>query len=49
MDHSKTAALFFAICGFYQMLVWAIQKHKNYRKEFADYPKQRRAMVPFVV
>jgi len=41
-------ALFFSICGFYQMTVWAISKHKNYRKEFKEYPK-RKAIVPFLI
>ena len=30
------------------MVVWAIKKHKNYRKEFGkEYPK-RKVLVPFV-
>ncbi|CAH1391709.1 unnamed protein product [Nezara viridula] len=39
----------FAAAGLYQMSVWAIGKHKNYRKEFPDYPKNRKAILPFVL
>ncbi|XP_026684036.1 very-long-chain enoyl-CoA reductase [Diaphorina citri] len=42
-------ALLFASAGMYQMTVWALGKHKNYKKEFPDYPKQRKAIVPFVI
>jgi len=32
-----------------QMTLWAVKKHKNYRKEFgAQYPRQRKIMYPFV-
>ncbi|KAI7868609.1 3-oxo-5-alpha-steroid 4-dehydrogenase-domain-containing protein [Spinellus fusiger] len=31
-----------------QMYVWAIKKHKNYRKEFSDYPRNRKSMFPFI-
>lgn len=39
----------FAAAGFYQMAVWAIGKHRNYKKEFPDYPKGRKAIIPFVL
>ncbi|KAI9136359.1 3-oxo-5-alpha-steroid 4-dehydrogenase-domain-containing protein [Paraphysoderma sedebokerense] len=42
------AALFFTAVAFAQMYVWAVKKHKNYRKDFKDYPKDRKAMVPFL-
>jgi very-long-chain enoyl-CoA reductase len=42
-------AFLFAIAGMYQMTVWAIGKHKNYKKEFKDYPKQRKAVIPFIL
>lgn len=42
-------ALIFTFAGFYQMLMWALGKHRNYKKEFKDYPKQRKAIIPFVV
>ena len=43
------SAALFAFAGMYQMSVWALGKHRNYKKEFADYPKQRKAIVPFVL
>lgn len=43
------AALLFTLAGFYQMAVWALQKHKNYKKDFPDYPRQRKAIVPFLL
>lgn len=42
-------ALLFAFAGAYQMTVWAMGKHRNYRKEFKDYPKGRRAIFPFIL
>lgn len=39
----------FTIAGFYQMTVWALGKHKNYKKEFSDYPKNRKSIVPFII
>ncbi|CAH3175291.1 unnamed protein product [Porites lobata] len=48
MTQTLTAVLF-TLFGFYQMTVWAIGKHRNYRKEFKDYPKGRKAIVPFLL
>ncbi|XP_073228020.1 probable very-long-chain enoyl-CoA reductase art-1 [Porites lutea] len=48
MTQTLTAVLF-TLFGFYQMAVWAIGKHRNYRKEFEDYPKGRKAIVPFLL
>lgn len=42
-------AYLFAFAGAFQMTVWALGKHRNYRKEFKDYPKGRRAIFPFVL
>lgn len=43
-------AILFTIAGALQMTVWAQQKHRAYKKEFADkYPKQRKAIIPFVI
>ncbi|GBP75292.1 Probable very-long-chain enoyl-CoA reductase art-1 [Eumeta japonica] len=39
----------FAAAGFYQMAIWAIGKHRNYKKEFVNYPKGRKAILPFVL
>jgi hypothetical protein len=41
------AALFLAF-SVGQMYVWAIKKHKLYRREFPNYPKNRKAMFPFL-
>ncbi|XP_071800066.1 probable very-long-chain enoyl-CoA reductase art-1 [Asterias amurensis] len=42
-------ALLFTIAGFYQMSVWALGKHRNYKKEFASYPRGRKSIVPFLL
>lgn len=47
LTFSPAAALFAAV-GFAQMAAWAAKKHRNYRKEFSDYPRKRKAMVPFL-
>lgn len=39
----------FALAGMYQMTLWAIGKHKNYVKEFSSYPKERKAILPFIL
>ncbi|KAK9499377.1 hypothetical protein O3M35_002425 [Rhynocoris fuscipes] len=39
----------FAIAGLYQMSVWALGKHRNYKKEFPAYPKGRKAILPFIL
>jgi len=30
------------------MTMWALGKHRNYRKEFKDYPR-RKAVIPFLL
>jgi very-long-chain enoyl-CoA reductase len=42
-------AFLFALAGGYQMTVWALGKHRNYKKEFKDYPKRRKAIIPFIL
>ncbi|KAL0279637.1 UNVERIFIED_CONTAM: hypothetical protein PYX00_001147 [Menopon gallinae] len=39
----------FALAGMYQMTVWALGKHRNYQKEFSNYPKNRKASIPFIL
>jgi len=39
----------FAGAGFFQMAIWALGKHKNYKKEFPNYPKGRTAIIPFLI
>ncbi|TID30692.1 hypothetical protein CANINC_000608 [Pichia inconspicua] len=39
----------FLVVGSATMMVWAKQKHAKYRKTFGDkYPKNRKAMIPFI-
>ena len=42
-------AYIFLAFSFYQMTDWALKKHARYIKEFPDYPKNRKAIVPFVI
>ncbi|KAF9113843.1 3-oxo-5a-steroid 4- dehydrogenase [Mortierella sp. AM989] len=44
---SWSAHLFFVI-AVGQMYLWAVKKHKGYRKEFPDYPRGRKAMFPLM-
>ncbi|KAJ8926832.1 hypothetical protein NQ314_020682 [Rhamnusium bicolor] len=46
---SCVPAALFTIAGFYQMTVWALAKHRNYLKEFPDYPKERKAIIPYIL
>ncbi|KAH9481823.1 Putative enoyl reductase [Psilocybe cubensis] len=41
---------FFTVVSFYTMAIWAIKKHKNYKKEFGkEYPRNRKAIIPFIL
>jgi very-long-chain enoyl-CoA reductase len=42
------AAMAFFVFSTVQMYIWAVKKHKNYKIEFSQYPKTRRAMIPFL-
>lgn len=42
-------AALFTFAGMYQMTIWALGKHRNYKKEFSNYPKERKAILPFVI
>ncbi|BFY99766.1 hypothetical protein BsWGS_02804 [Bradybaena similaris] len=48
MTQSLPAALF-CVAGLYQMTVWAKAKHQNYIKEFKNYPRSRKAIIPFLL
>jgi len=39
----------FTVAGFFQMAIWALGKHRNYKKEFPNYPRRRKAIVPFLL
>lgn len=44
------SAYVFTAIGFGQMYVWAVQKHRRYKREFGDrYPRNRKVMVPFLL
>lgn len=46
----SVAAWLFTIVAFYTMAIWAIKKHKNYKREFgSSYPRGRKAIIPFVL
>ncbi|KAG7789313.1 hypothetical protein KL945_001861 [Ogataea haglerorum] len=48
MINNWSCYLFFII-GTLTMMNWAKQKHRNYKKTFGDkYPKNRKAMIPFI-
>jgi len=48
MSGSWAAWLFWAVSTA-QMMSWAAKKHRAYKKEFGkDYPRQRKAMIPFL-
>jgi very-long-chain enoyl-CoA reductase len=45
---TRVAGLF-TVVAVGQMYVWAVKKHRRYRKEFGDkYPRGRKAMFPFI-
>ncbi|XP_064605660.1 probable very-long-chain enoyl-CoA reductase art-1 [Liolophura sinensis] len=48
LSQSLPAALFTA-AGFYQMSIWALGKLRNYRREFKEYPRSRKAILPFIL
>ena len=40
----------FLVVSVYQMTVWALKKHRNYKKEFGkEYPRNRKAIFPFIL
>ncbi|XP_063983194.1 very-long-chain enoyl-CoA reductase [Diachasmimorpha longicaudata] len=39
-------AALFTLAGAYQMSIWALGKHRAYKREFPNYPKNRKAIVP---
>lgn len=45
---NTVAGYLFMCAGAYQMLLWAQGKHRRYRKEFKDYPRGRKIIVPFL-
>jgi len=44
------ASWLFTVVAFVQMALWALKKHRNYKKEFGkSYPRGRKAIVPFIL
>lgn len=41
-------AFLFNIVATGQMYIWAVKKHKSYKKDFKEYPRNRSAMFPFI-
>jgi len=39
----------FLFLSFLPMYSWAIKKHKKYKQEFSNYPKIRKAIIPFLI
>jgi len=42
-------SLWFTIAGAAQMWMWAKKKHIRYRKEFENYPRNRKILIPFIL
>jgi very-long-chain enoyl-CoA reductase len=48
IDPTFSSAYIFTAVAAGQMSLWAIKKHKNYKKEFGtQYPRGRKVMIPF--
>eukprot|EP00163_Fabomonas_tropica_P006207 TRINITY_DN157_c0_g1_i16.p1 TRINITY_DN157_c0_g1~~TRINITY_DN157_c0_g1_i16.p1 ORF type:complete len:196 (-),score=23.83 TRINITY_DN157_c0_g1_i16:323-910(-) len=43
------AVYLFMLAGAGQMIIWAQGKHANYRRQFEDYPRNRTAIIPFLL
>ena len=39
----------FTAMGATQMWFWSVKKHRRYKKEFKDYPRERKILIPFVL
>lgn len=39
----------FAFAGLFIMSKWALQRHRSYKRLFPDYPKNRKAILPFIL
>ena len=43
------ASWVFTAVGGIQMWFWSVKKHRRYKKEFPNYPKERKILIPFVL
>jgi len=48
LNGGKLFCVAFVLCGAYQMMQWAKERHSKYLKMFPDYPKSRKRMFPFI-
>lgn len=39
----------FLLASLVQMTIWALKKHRRYKKEFPNYPENRKAIFPFIL
>lgn len=47
--NNNWSSYLFLLVGGFTMAVWAKNKHRKYKKEFGDkYPKERKAIIPFI-
>ncbi|PHJ16559.1 3-oxo-5-alpha-steroid 4-dehydrogenase [Cystoisospora suis] len=46
---SSLTSWIFTVVGFAKMTEWALKKQRNYLAEFKDYPRHRRAIIPFIL
>ncbi|KXN72488.1 hypothetical protein CONCODRAFT_36866 [Conidiobolus coronatus NRRL 28638] len=42
------ASLLFLVVSVGQMYLWSVKKHKAYKKEFSNYPKNRKIFIPYI-
>jgi very-long-chain enoyl-CoA reductase len=45
----SVTAWIFTVIGAVQMYFWALKKHSRYRKDFKNYPSNRKALVPYLI
>lgn len=39
----------FTVVATAQMYLWAVKKHRQYRLEFPEYPKNRKILIPYLL
>ena len=43
------AAWLFTAVASVQMFLWAVKKHRQYHREFSEYPRDRKILIPFLL
>lgn len=46
---NSLASWAFTAVGAVQMWFWSVKRHRRYKKEFKDYPRGRKILIPFVL